>query len=176
MNSLLVCFKANLDDGYALIRPLGVNSSALNGFVMEQNKIYEAVDGDILEIIHNKYFHEVIFESNDSKKDRKRTLSKTVESNEEEEDKSVPEAKIIKLDQKPLTPTIEETWEEFDNGKLFVLTTKGVKGSSKVCLFFFYKFIDIQKTKSVYFVDRQLRHRWNSNNNKIRKSFPKRYQ
>lgn len=105
---------------------------------MEQNKIYQAVDGDILEIIHNKYFHEVIFESNDSKKDRKRTLSKTVESNgEEEEEKIVPESKIIKLDQEPMTPTTEETWEEFDSGKLFVLTTKGVKGSSKVCLFFF---------------------------------------
>lgn len=120
-----------MDEGYALVRALGVNSSALNGFVMEQNKIYEAVDGDILEIIHNKYFHEVIFESNDDKKDRKRTLSKTVESNEEEEEevKIEPESKVIKLDQ---GPTTEETWEEFDNGKLFVLTTKGVKGSSKI--------------------------------------------
>lgn len=113
-----------------MVRALGLNNSALNGFVMEQNKIYEAVDGDILEIIHNKYFHEVVFESNDDKKDRKRTLSKTVESNEEEEEeKIVPEAKIMKLDQEPTT---EETWEEFDNGKLFVLTTKGVKGSSKI--------------------------------------------
>lgn len=71
--------KANLNDGYVLLKCTGTNKSALNGFVLEPNKPYEAEHGDVIEIIHNQYMYEVVFDPPPASKidSKKRDLEKS---------------------------------------------------------------------------------------------------
>uniref|UniRef100_A0A182QB07 PNK FHA domain-containing protein n=1 Tax=Anopheles farauti TaxID=69004 RepID=A0A182QB07_9DIPT len=50
-----VCLKANLKDGYVLVKTLGLNSSVLSGKEMQRNVGYEAVEGDTIELLPGLY-------------------------------------------------------------------------------------------------------------------------
>ncbi|XP_053658768.1 uncharacterized protein F21D5.5 [Anopheles marshallii] len=66
-----VCLKANLKDGYVLVKPLGLNPSVLNGKELERNVGHEAVHGDIIELLPGmyKYVFEFIYETTASPPD-----------------------------------------------------------------------------------------------------------
>uniref|UniRef100_A0A182MVD1 PNK FHA domain-containing protein n=2 Tax=Anopheles culicifacies TaxID=139723 RepID=A0A182MVD1_9DIPT len=63
-----VCLKANLKDGYVLVKPLGMNPSVLNGKELQRNVGYEAVHGDTIELLPGmyKYVLEFIYETSAS--------------------------------------------------------------------------------------------------------------
>ncbi|XP_053670040.1 uncharacterized protein F21D5.5 [Anopheles nili] len=63
-----VCLKANLDPEYVLVKRLGTNFSILNGMVLKKDVGYEAVDGDVLELLPglHKYQIEFKFETGSS--------------------------------------------------------------------------------------------------------------
>uniref|UniRef100_A0A182MXB4 PNK FHA domain-containing protein n=1 Tax=Anopheles dirus TaxID=7168 RepID=A0A182MXB4_9DIPT len=50
-----VCLKANLKDGYVLVKTLGLNPSVLSGKEMHRNVGYEAVEGDTIELLPGMY-------------------------------------------------------------------------------------------------------------------------
>uniref|UniRef100_A0A182JRT7 FHA_2 domain-containing protein n=1 Tax=Anopheles christyi TaxID=43041 RepID=A0A182JRT7_9DIPT len=73
-----VCLKANLKDGYVLVKSLGLNSSVLNGKELKRNIGYEAVHGDVLELVPGmyKYVFEFIYESDTSPEENHPRTSK----------------------------------------------------------------------------------------------------
>ncbi|XP_053687390.1 uncharacterized protein F21D5.5 isoform X2 [Sabethes cyaneus] len=69
-----VCLKANVKDGYVLVKCLGSNPSVLNGKKLEKHLGYEAYDGDILELLPGEHqysfdfkFEEVVCEMEQEK-------------------------------------------------------------------------------------------------------------
>uniref|UniRef100_A0A182PGC7 PNK FHA domain-containing protein n=1 Tax=Anopheles epiroticus TaxID=199890 RepID=A0A182PGC7_9DIPT len=60
-----VCLKANLTEGYVLVKSLGLNPSLLNGKELVRNIGYEAVHGDILELVPGmyKYVFDFVYET-----------------------------------------------------------------------------------------------------------------
>uniref|UniRef100_A0A182WDA0 PNK FHA domain-containing protein n=1 Tax=Anopheles minimus TaxID=112268 RepID=A0A182WDA0_9DIPT len=73
-----VCLKANLKDGYVLVKPLGMNPSVLNGKELQRNVGYEAVHGDTIELLPGmyKYVFEFIYEQTASPQDKSLNKSK----------------------------------------------------------------------------------------------------
>lgn len=115
--------KANLEKGYVLVKNLGMNKSAINGFALETNTAYEAADGDIIELLQNDCFFRV---------NMKRKNSNGLEEKHEQ-----PIAKKIKIDKEPESEEIvqkENIWKEYGKGDLFVYTAKNVKSSVKVII------------------------------------------
>ncbi|XP_035894043.1 uncharacterized protein F21D5.5 [Anopheles stephensi] len=81
-----VCLKANLKDGYVLVKPLGLNPSVLNGKELQRNVGYEAVHGDTIELLPGmyKYVFEFIYEpctSPEAKSPKLKTNNKPVDVN-----------------------------------------------------------------------------------------------
>uniref|UniRef100_A0A182WZZ8 PNK FHA domain-containing protein n=1 Tax=Anopheles quadriannulatus TaxID=34691 RepID=A0A182WZZ8_ANOQN len=73
-----VCLKANLEQGYVLVKSLGLNPSVLNGKELKRNIGYEAVHGDILELVPGmyKYVFDFIYEPSTSEEEKGPQTSK----------------------------------------------------------------------------------------------------
>lgn len=144
----IVSLQVNLSEKCVKVKQLGTNSSALNGFVLVQNQEYKAFHGDVLEILHNKYFHEIVMdpvepssrstEQSEPVKATGKTSSKRTSS-----PVSADESKKIKLSSATPTPSAEHSWTTAGSGKLLVFTAKGVTSSEKVFYSFFLVFVYI---------------------------------
>lgn len=133
----IVSLQLNLREGCVIVKQIGSNSSALNGFTLVQNRVYKALHGDILEILHNKYFQEIVFdppeplsidqiESIKVKEEIpsfKRTRSPAMHSED---------PKKIKLTTPDVVASTEHTWITTGSGKLLIFTAKGVISRAKV--------------------------------------------
>lgn len=127
-----VSVQADFKNYTVAIKPIGFNPCGLNGLALEQNKIYTAVHGDRLAIIHDKYFHEIVFDPAPPPPSvAKRKSEDLLESNVD----STNRAKRLKNDDNfsKLQPAAENKWEHIDDGKLLIYTAKDVVASNKVC-------------------------------------------
>lgn len=135
----LVSLQVNLDEAFVIVKQLGANSSALSGFALVQNKEYKAYHGDVLEILHNKYFHEIVFDpepktnSQTSFKSNDRVSEKPTLKRQSSPVHLV-DSKKVKLSAAVGTANAEHSWTTAGSGKLLVFTAKGVISSSKVLL------------------------------------------
>lgn len=117
-----VCVKANIEEEYLLVKGEGTNPSALNGFQLEPGRPYEAIHGDILEVVSNRFMYEVVFDPSSKVATNKR---KSDENNTENVKKS-------KTSVKEALPAAADSWEKIEGGKLYIYTAKGVRSSEKI--------------------------------------------
>lgn len=103
-----------------LVKFVGKSPSALNGFVLKPDQVYESKSGDILEVLYNKIFYEVTFEQTNASKKRKSEDQLEMETDEK---KSKPEA------------TRENKWDVIDGNKLYIFTSSGVRASNKIAAY-----------------------------------------
>lgn len=113
---------------------LGENSSALNGFELERNKLYKAYAGDVLEILFGKYFHAIEFnEKQSASKINEDTTSQTVQKRKSSQPTDDMNAeKKIKLDHIKGMPALCSSWELLHSKQLMVYTSKDLCASNKV--------------------------------------------
>ncbi|XP_050080459.1 uncharacterized protein F21D5.5 [Anopheles maculipalpis] len=154
-----VCLKANLKDGYVLVKTLGLNPSVLNGKELQRNVGYEAVHGDTIELLPGmyKYVFEFIYEPSISPEAVPMTKTKSQSMNEngtsstgkrsrEEQSpggkkskRSKAEAKelspAVTPESKPPKPSVQDVWQSYDNSLLHVFTSAGVVASEKVAAY-----------------------------------------
>lgn len=126
-----------MKDHCVLVKQLGANVSALNGFALVQHREYKAFHGDVLEILHNKYFHRIAFDP----------VPSTIEVKSETATQ-IPDKSSLKRTRTPVRPesgkkikltepsaSIDNSWKSVGSGKLLVFTAKGVTSSTKVICF-----------------------------------------
>lgn len=116
------------------IEVMGINKSALNGNVVEKNKQYTATQGDIIDVIPNKYQYEIGFEDPDQKNSYEKVSSKRKLSAEQvimTATKKVRWEIELSRDEKQPFPN-DEKWESFNKGQIIVYTTPGCSGKSKI--------------------------------------------
>uniref|UniRef100_A0A182T3N0 PNK FHA domain-containing protein n=1 Tax=Anopheles maculatus TaxID=74869 RepID=A0A182T3N0_9DIPT len=155
-----VCLKANLKDGYVLVKTLGLNPSVLNGKELQKNVGYEAVHGDTIELLPGmyKYVFEFIYEPSTSPEtvslpkkeckpvDQSSSTGSTGKRSREEHSPSGRKSKrskadmaepspAVKHDSKSPKPTVEAAWQSFDDAQLHIYTSAGVVASEKVAAY-----------------------------------------
>lgn len=119
-----------------MVKQIGPNMSGLNGFTLLPNKIYKAKHGDIVEILHTKYFHEIVFDQpikkepetecvqeNSTRNKRSRTITK---------DEILGEDIQLKKSKVERKPNEKNKWESFESGHLLIFTGEGVVPNHKV--------------------------------------------
>lgn len=130
------------DENTVYITQIGLNSAGLNGLALETNKIYKAYHDDILEILHTKHLHKIVFDppppppSSSSLSlliSSNKRSSKVINNSDDDNSTELVEIKRPKID-KP-KPVMKNSWEEIDNDKLLIFTAKGVVSSKKVIIF-----------------------------------------
>ena len=134
-----------------VIKQIGENSSALNGFVLEKDKPYEAFHGDVLEVLLSKYKYEIVF---DPAPAAEKPQKSSRQSEKRKQDESIKREHPEKKAKLVVKPNGEDKWESFDGDKLLVFTSKNVTSSDKVCFVVHQKFCN----SFVFFKDCSLRH------------------
>lgn len=128
------------------LKVLGLNPSSLNGNVLERNKEYTIMEGDVIEVLHTKYAYEVCFvdeKPDDNNKENgpidekedgrgiKRKLSFPDEQNKPKKRKWKAD---IFLDAKLPFPD-DPQWQSYNRNQLVVFTPVGLKGASKIAAY-----------------------------------------
>lgn len=132
--------RANFEKKCIIFEILGLNSSALNGDVLDKDMEHMAFGHDIIEIIPTKYQYKVHFEMDElepasliEKKDRKRKRS------DDDTDDRLPFGKRIKwkidIFSDPKQPKPDTLWESFNNGQLLVYTPSNCEPSHKIAAY-----------------------------------------
>lgn len=113
------------------VTQLGTNPSGVNGCKLNQNVIYNLRHKDRVELLLDKYVHEVIF--NPIPKDD----TKLYEVNEvRAKRKSAETLENGCIKQQKLHIQKENVWEEIDNKNLYIFSSKGVESREKVSQIF----------------------------------------
>ncbi|CRL02547.1 CLUMA_CG015864, isoform A [Clunio marinus] len=111
--------KPKFDDSIVLIRFVGKSPATLNGFVMNPDEAYEAVEGDMINLVFNSDFqYEVTFPSSTSNGSTKRP------SQEE----------LLKSNNKQVKSE-KDSWDSIENGKCIIFTSKLADGRSKIAAY-----------------------------------------
>lgn len=130
MFCLSVSLKANCDDCKVEIKQIGVNPSGFDGFAMIKDAVYTVQHGTRIEILFNKYFHDIEFEpppDDVNIRSNKRKLDETANESEN---------KLIKMEKKiEVQEATKNAWECIDGGELYIFTSIGVKSSDKIAAF-----------------------------------------
>ncbi|CAG2066426.1 unnamed protein product, partial [Timema podura] len=139
-----LCLTANSTLGEVKVKQLGPNKSGINGLALIRNESHVVKHGDTLEILLGQYFHKVEFEQlplqgigdnsiNLNEGGIKRSLDDTeVESKRKREHSPADETVSGNLLSGVCEPCVQDKWEEIDQGKLLVFTSKGVESREKV--------------------------------------------
>ncbi|XP_055546617.1 uncharacterized protein F21D5.5-like [Wyeomyia smithii] len=154
-----VGLKAYFKDGFVLVKCLGLNPSVLNGIEMLKHEVYEAYDGDILELLPDNYkyvfdfkFEEVVKCQVGEKLPENETCSKTENPINQDENKNsrdtseyerdISDDELISMQNKRARLSKQKTtvaenslWEEIDGKQLFVFHSKGLVSSENIAAY-----------------------------------------
>lgn len=110
------------------ITQLGVNPSGVNGFKLKQNVEYTLRHKDRLELLLDKYVHEVIFDPAPESFTQiiEDDVVKCKRKNEDDLDNCRNKQPKLQLFQQKIG------WEEIDNKNLYIFTSKGIVSKEKV--------------------------------------------
>ncbi|XP_052888912.1 uncharacterized protein F21D5.5 [Anopheles moucheti] len=130
-----VCLKANLKEGYVLVKPLGLNPSVLNGKELERNVAHEAVHGDTIELLPGmyKYVFEFIYETIASPPDTsllksKQSTGESIDASKHSHRNSTSNSKRSREESSPSGVTSKRSREE---GSPSAVTSKRSKGTAE---------------------------------------------
>nr|CAD7262359.1 unnamed protein product [Timema shepardi] len=142
-----VCLTANSTLGEVKVKQLGPNRSGINGLTLIRNESYVVKHGDTLEILLGEYFHKVEFEqllpqgigdtsiNLDEGGIRRRLDDTEVGSKRKREHSPTDETVSANLLGGVCEPCMQDKWEEIDQGKLLVFTSKGVESREKIAAY-----------------------------------------
>lgn len=141
---------ADFEKKCVLLKVLGVNASALNGNVLEGNKEYTAVDGDVLEVLPSKYLYKVCFVKDVDAEEKTSTPIKRDQSPSEKETKkkrklSSGEERQTSSKRRKWTVDIfndakdpfpgDANWLSYNKGQLIVFTMAECRPSKKIAAY-----------------------------------------
>ncbi|CAG9800978.1 unnamed protein product [Chironomus riparius] len=116
--------KPNFKDKLLLIKFTGKSPSAINGFVIKESEAYEAKENDIINlVISTEYNYKVLFEKAPTE------LIKPGKRRSEDE-MEVSEERV-----KRQKSSEEDRWDNIDNNKCLVFTSRGVVASEKIAAY-----------------------------------------
>lgn len=124
------------------VERVGPNISGINGLAINKGETYILKHADRLELLLGRYVHIIEFEppplTDENKMDqleRKRKLEYTDTVNKRSCNESPNKDVHMSKNENDLKENLEDKWEEIDNGKLLIYTTKNVMAKSKIAAY-----------------------------------------
>lgn len=137
---------ADFQKNHVVLKVLGVNASALNGNVLDTNKEYTVIEGDIIEVLPAKYRYKICFSGDENLAPKNNSPKKVSEE-------SLKKKRRLSDSVEQLTPSKRRKWTvdifrdgkdpfpgdpkwiSYNNGQLIVFTMDKCRASSKIAAY-----------------------------------------
>lgn len=133
---------ADFEKNCVTFKVLGVNASSLNGNILEMNKEYTAADGDVIEVLPEKYPYKVCFTNGGQNKETNGAANIEGEEPSKKRKLSADEGQMTRSKKRKWTVDIfpdakapfsgDTNWQSFNKGQLVVFTMPDCRASSKI--------------------------------------------